>query len=695
MESLEQLKTIFNDNLALKTLIIAVTICLITFLYSIFMGLYLIVAFIISLSLILYIVQSPSIKKQFQDIILKLLKINQNARDPGDSGNNAKIIIAKDLDATLENFFNRLLNQFITSWYSNISNDRSFLCNIKFEIAHAVRNLAIRCKDIDYSMVITTKLLPVVYTHINEIKHSIKAGSITEQVKSYVADSHQVHPATTSRKAEIKYLRALSETLIPYLFSTSNLNCKSSFVIVRELFANWIFLPITDIIAEPDIINMLVILATNSKTSPIKELNDKTEVELLGNFSKLIESDESNSEQRMDGNFFNDQEKLYNFMQFLKSKNCKDVEILKFVLDVEHMNAELDKRSVICDPIKLSNLQQMSEKLLLLYRDNLFDGDEGTMPKDLIQCYRHARKYLEYKWKYDFYKSAEYYKYIYGDREQFNTYKPDTEDVAGSSDISSQKLAVRIKNAMSMKIAVDGIEEGDIQVFDALDIVNPISPFNSMAVRLRKEKGQDLDNFMKTFYHSIESEADMGEDIVKTQTKHERQRSRIKFGNIELYQNLFNITGQSTVAPITISSFIKTPTQSFLYFLAEIIKFNDIILRIATGFLNFLPNSDMLICLSIRKIAEKLINQAILAHLIKELEEKIFDQKSKQQSSIKELIGRKNLAMERLDKIKDGLSNNLVLLQNPVFNKNLAYCLLDTIIIEAFSELDPNTLPKS
>ena len=112
------------------------------------MGLYLIVAFIISLSLVLYIVQSPSIKKQFQDFLLNLLKTNQNARSPGDSGNNAKIIIAKDLDATLENFFNRLLNQFITSWYSNISDDKSFLCNIKFDIAHAVRNLSLRCKDV-------------------------------------------------------------------------------------------------------------------------------------------------------------------------------------------------------------------------------------------------------------------------------------------------------------------------------------------------------------------------------------------------------------------------------------------------------------------------------------------------------------------------------------------------------------------
>jgi len=112
------------------------------------MGLYLIVAFIISLSFVLYIVQSPSIKKQFQDLLLNLLKKNLNAQDQGDFGKDVKIFIAKDLDATLENFFNRLLDQFINSWYSNISNDRSFLCNIKFEIANAVRNLAVRCKDV-------------------------------------------------------------------------------------------------------------------------------------------------------------------------------------------------------------------------------------------------------------------------------------------------------------------------------------------------------------------------------------------------------------------------------------------------------------------------------------------------------------------------------------------------------------------
>lgn len=183
-----------------------------------------------------------------------------------------------------------------------------------------------------------------------------------------------------------------------------------------------------------------------------------------------------------------------------------------------------------------------------------------------------------------------------------------------------------------------------------------------------------------------------------TQSKQEKQkRNKMKFGNIELYKNLFNLSGQSSTE-ITISSFIKTPTQSLLYFLAEIIKFNDLILRIVTGLLNALPNSDLIICMSIRKLVEKLVNQSIMAHLIKELEEKIFDDKDKSQPTLKELSDRRNLAMERLDKIKNGLSNNLMLLQNPIFNKHLAYCLLDTVIIEAFKELDPNSagsnLPK-
>lgn len=548
-------------------------------------------------------------------------------------------------------------------------------------------------------------MLPIVYSHFSQLEHSIKTNQSDERmIKSFLDNQISIHPATTSRKAELQYLRSLSENLIPCLFSTTNFKCRAAYNIVRELFTNWIFLPITDIISEPEIINSLVILATNPNTTKIKELIDQSQVELLANFCyQHNEANLSESDQRLDGKFFKDQEKLYNFMQYLKSKNCEDVEILKFVLDVEHLNSELDKSSVICDPVKLTHLQTLSEKLLLQYRNNLFKKiikcNGSTKPTDLIQSYNDARKHLEYKWKYDFYKSADYYKYIYGDRDNFIVIRQEKEGAAyllEGGGLSNQKLSAKIKSAMSMKIAVDGIEECDIQVWDAMDATNnsPIHYYNSMAVKLRKEKGQDLDSFMYSFYHSIEQEADVGEDIIDTQSKLEKQHARIKLGNIELYKNLLNIQGQSPLHQLTATTFVMTPTQCLMYFLTKVIKFHEIFLRIIAGIFKYLPDSDKLVCSSIRKIAEKLINQAILAHLINELEEKLFHSKPQPRPTQEELDMRKKLALERLEKIWKGLSTNLLFLQNPILNKHLVYSLLDVIIMEGFNELNPNLMPK-
>jgi hypothetical protein len=549
----------------------------------------------------------------------------------------------------------------------------------------------------DYPLVLSTKLLPIVYSHLSQLEHSIKTNQTNEQLIKSFLEVQSPHPATINRKAELQYLRSLSETLMPYLFSMSNFKCRAAYGIVRELLTNWVLLQITDIIAEPDIINLLVILATNQNSTTIKELSERSEVELLANFSEMNGTKVGGgSDQRVDGSFFNDQEKLYNFMQHLKSQNCGDVEILKFLLDVEHLNAELLNPNVITDPARLSSLQQTSERLLTLYQEKLYNGDgKCSLPNDLIQCYDHAKSHLEYKWKYDFYKSADYYKYVYGDREIYNTIKHerDEEKYSDMQPISNQKLSAKIKNAMSMKIAVDGIEE--YQVYDAMDVANnsPLHYYNSMAVKLRKERGQDLDTFMQTFYQSIEQEADMGEDIAETQTKSERQQhSKIKLGNLELYRNLFNM-GQALPSQLMVT-LKTTPAQSLLYFLSKIVKLNDILLRIVIGTINFLPNSDNLVCMAIRRVTEKLINQAILAHLINELEEKLFDSKPQHRPTQEELLARRNLASERLDKLKSGLSANLLFLQNPILNKHLVYSLLDVLIVEGFNELNPNLMPK-
>lgn len=174
-----------------------------------------------------------------------------------------------------------------------------------------------------------------------------------------------------------------------------------------------VLLPLTDVLSDPAIINLLVILATNPKVhhkAGAKKEDDK-KVVLLENFVKQFqmnlydEDGEAGDLRKIDENFFRDQEKLYTFMQHLKSKSNTDIDLLKFYLDIEHMNSELEKTSVITDPVALSLLQQKSEKLLKFYQCQLFqEYNEETKPDDLLQAHAQARKILEEKWRTDFYK---------------------------------------------------------------------------------------------------------------------------------------------------------------------------------------------------------------------------------------------------------------------------------------------------
>lgn len=113
------------------------------------MGLFLTLIFIISLSAAIHTVQSPSMQKRFQDVVISFVQQpNHDKEKEVTQRTQNSIRIAKDLNDTLENFLNRLLDQFITSWFSDVSSDTSFLCNIKLEIAQAARNLANRCNNV-------------------------------------------------------------------------------------------------------------------------------------------------------------------------------------------------------------------------------------------------------------------------------------------------------------------------------------------------------------------------------------------------------------------------------------------------------------------------------------------------------------------------------------------------------------------
>lgn len=536
------------------------------------------------------------------------------------------------------------------------------------------------------------------YSHFDILDRMVQKENSPEDqlIAAYIENENPVHRAAASRDSEVNFLRCLTKALFPFLLSRSNHECKVFMDLLKEILTCAVLTPLMDVVADPATINSLVILATNPKVQmPLGKKSRGEKVILLENFVKQFEmslSCDSDEGQHINGNFLKEQEKLYSFMQHLKSKSNTDIELLKFYLDVEHLNSELDKSNVICDPSKLSELQQKSEKLLLFYQSRLFQVNElEKKPNDLLEAHDHARRILEAKWRNEFYKSAEYFQLIYGDRE--NSHIPDITKVPAdhSDSIHHQKFSSKLKSVMSIRTgAVEGLEATEIPIWDAMD--HPLghtSYYNSVAVKLRKERGQDLDGFMLTFFHSIEQEADMGEDIASTQSREEKDRKKknLSLGNVELYKNLFNIAGQQPSASSG-GNRVKTTVDSAIYFLASILNANSVLLRILFGFLRLLPDGDNVILQLMRKFLNKTINQQVLAILIHELEEKIFNTKQPKKTTNEELRKRYEQAFDRLEGVNKNLGKVLSYLQYPVLNKQLVYCLIDVIIVEVFPEFN-------
>lgn len=480
-----------------------------------------------------------------------------------------------------------------------------------------------------------------------------------------------------------------------------NYECNVFDNLVQEILSCSVLLPLTDVISDPATINLLVILATDPRVqrpSATKSLDKK--VVLLENFVKqfqmnLTEEDDDDDEQQIDANFLKDQEKLYSFMQHLKGRSNTDIDLLKFFLDVEHLNSELQKSSVICDPVKLSDLQQKSEKLLIFYQCHLHQENGTKRPDDLLEAHRQARRILEAKWRNDFYKSAEYFQLIYGDRECSNFAEAARSFDQADGAFHQQKFSSKFKNVISIRSgAVEGLEATEIPIWDALDhpLGNSAGYYNSVTVKLRKERGQDLDSFMQSFFHSIEQEADVGEDVAFTQTEEEAKRRHKKRlfkapSEENVFKNLFNVPEQSQPHQFTEVPQVKSSVDSAIYFLASILNVNDIILKVFTGIVRILPDADNIICALIRKFIDTIITPTIAAKLVTELEEKIFDPNPSITPSDDELNERRELAKARIGGINKHLVKTLSFLQNPVLNKHLVYCLIDVIVAEIFPEL--------
>lgn len=235
--------------------------------------------------------------------------------------------------------------------------------------------------------------------------------------QKFHANQNAIHPAVRNRQTEVDYLRAVAKYLLPRLSSNENLGSMIFFSLGRELLACWVLLPLMDVLADPNWLNAIIIAATN-KTKTSKKAMRNHQIDSVMFLQNFVEKNDNHSvcddALHDDATFLSDQHQLYMFMQFLKREGA--VDILRFYLDVENLNSELQDPKVIADPTKLSALHQQSETLLETYKV-MMKRDYKVPCGTLAGAQDDVRRCLQGKWKAAFHLTPGYFQLIYGDRE--------------------------------------------------------------------------------------------------------------------------------------------------------------------------------------------------------------------------------------------------------------------------------------
>ncbi|KAJ8981392.1 hypothetical protein NQ317_002586 [Molorchus minor] len=304
--------------------------------------------------------------------------------------------ISKDLNEALEQFYDRIIENFITSWYGEFTEDCDFFNELRYCFRYASAMVINLVLQLDMSHIITYELVPCAIKHIDDYMY-------IQQI------------------AKLKNLR-FNDIAVEYL------------VLMKEILAGWVLLPLMDVLADPNIINSLVILAVTYKSKKYTKSDQESEtVEFLEHYTMVTKKQSAFATNL--NKIKNNTNLLYSFMQFLKKQ--EHVNLLQFCLDVDDFNVKL-----LTPDLPKKQLEALHTEAVKLYKDYLdkesfdFIGCPVNITEDfnytvkdissvhrltklskiLYRAYEHTFTILENIWLPQFFHSNEFYSYICGSK---------------------------------------------------------------------------------------------------------------------------------------------------------------------------------------------------------------------------------------------------------------------------------------
>ncbi|XP_052800556.1 sorting nexin-14-like [Mya arenaria] len=439
--------------------------------------------------------------------------------------------IHESVDQAFEEFLSIVLNEFVYTWYRKVSPDEEFVDELRTSIRFLFSVLLRRGKKVDVPRLVTEKLMRAGLQHLHaclQARAQAKEGEdLQDATLAFLGPN--LHYAMSSRKAEQEYIRRLVEKIFPYVLRPQALQSKAMCALLREILAASVIMPAMDAIANPDMVNNMILIFLDDTPPPPPPAVPSPKVSFLANFSRQCRSFSdpeqppklSKSSLRFVLGDVMDPDHpkmLYPFMQFLKSEAA--VNVLQFALSCEDFNKK------ILDPeLSQQDLEKLHASVRELYRNYLAPNapdkiklDESIVtelqeivdgdPEDVIQLRRSTPMFRAYEHVYNllnhtflplFHQSEEYYKMIIGDRLASQTSK-------AATNTSWKQKPVGIGSRIT-KVFKPSVDKSDTKSVSSLDLVDgenndeadTITVPSASSLEGGENEVTDLDLAMETF----------------------------------------------------------------------------------------------------------------------------------------------------------------------------------------------------
>ncbi|XP_067281219.1 sorting nexin-13 isoform X3 [Pseudorasbora parva] len=179
------------------------------------------------------------------------------------------------IDEPLQQVIQFALRDYIQYWYYTLSDDETFLLEIRQTVQNALVQFSTRSKEVDWQPYFTTRLVDDFATHLrvfrkaqerlNEREDPKQRDAPDELLDSFFEAEVEMERnicrdmVCMSRKDEEGYLRDLCEVLLYLLLPSGDFHNKNMRYFLREVLARGVLLPLINQLSDPDYINQFVI----------------------------------------------------------------------------------------------------------------------------------------------------------------------------------------------------------------------------------------------------------------------------------------------------------------------------------------------------------------------------------------------------------------------------------------------------